>query len=180
MSKELNKLSKTMSYYLRHNPEELGIILDQDGWTEVSDLLTKLQGKQVPIDLLKLETIVSTDNKGRYTIKDGKIRANQGHSTEQVNVTFKEENPPEELYHGTSVSSWEVIKSSGGLKPMSRHYVHLSPNLETAKNVASRRKEKIIILKVKAQDMAEQGYKFYLSDNGVWLTLDVPIRFIQE
>lgn len=180
MSKELTNLSKNLSYYLRHKPEELGLKLEKDGWVEISELLQKLQVKQVSMTQEILEQIVASDNKGRYTIKTGKIRANQGHSTDQVNLTFKKETPPIDLYHGTGVSSWGLIKQSGGLKPMNRHHVHLSPNLETAQTVANRRKEKTIILKIKARAMMMDGYSFYLSENGVWLTDEVPVKYIQE
>lgn len=175
----LNTLSKTLSYYLRHKPEELGLKLEKDGWVEISSLLDKLKEKKMFISLEVLEQIVAQDNKGRYTIKDGKIRANQGHSTSQVSLTFKKETPPIDLYHGTSVSSWDLIKDSG-LKPMSRHHVHLSPDLATAQTVANRRKEKTIILKIKARAMVLDGYLFYLSENGVWLTDEVPVKYIEE
>lgn len=180
MSKELTTLSKTLSYYLRHKPEELGLKLEKDGWVDISNLLQKLQEKNVNMSLSVLEQIVASDNKGRYTIKEGKIRANQGHSTDQVKLDFKKETPPIDLYHGTSVSSWALIKESGGLKPMNRHHVHLSPSLETAQNVANRRKEKTVILVIKARAMMMDGYSFYLSDNGVWLTEEVPVKYIES
>lgn len=177
--KELNQLSKTVSYYLRHKPEELGLKLDKDGWVSIAVLLDKLKEKNVNLDLANLELIVSNDNKGRYTIKDGLIRANQGHSSTQVDLSFKTETPPIDLFHGTSLSNWKIIQESGGLKAMTRHYVHLSPDFNTAQTVANRSKEKTIILKIKARAMLIDGYSFKLSENGVWLIRDVPLKYIE-
>lgn len=180
MSNKLNQLSKTVSYYLRHKPEELGLKLDKDGWVDIDLLLSKLSDKNVPLDRASLNEIVASDNKGRYTIKENSIRANQGHSTSQVDLNFKKETPPIDLFHGTGVSSWDQIKNSEGLNPMSRHYVHLSQDKDTAQKVADRSREKTIILKIKARAMVLDGHSFYLSENGVWLTDSVPLKYIEE
>ena len=125
-----------------------------------------------------LEEIVRTDNKQRYSFNEDKtkIRANQGHSI-NVDVELNEAVPPEILYHGTGEKYVESINTEG-LKPMSRLYVHLSKDIDTAVNVGKRH-GKPVVYKISAGEMHRQGYEFYLSENGVWLTKTVPVNFIK-
>lgn len=125
-----------------------------------------------------IEKIVKEDKKGRYSFNDDKtmIRANQGHSV-KVDVELKEKTPPEILYHGTGEKYIESILKTG-LEKRSRLYVHLSSDVDTAKNVGARH-GKPIILKIKTKEMTDDGFKFYLSENGVWLTDNVPTKYIE-
>lgn len=180
--------SKYLSFLLRHRPEASGLTLDKEGWCSIPDLLAKTN-----FTLQELESIVSQDKKGRYSFRYWEmadagiphtrepiaIRANQGHSTESVKMSFKKAVPPVVLYHGTSKDAWEAIEKQG-LKPMKRHHVHLSADIETAESVAGRRKVTTIVLKVDARAMLAAGYNFYLSDNGVWLIDSVPPNFISK
>lgn len=124
----------------------------------------------------KLEEIVATDEKRRYSFNEDKtlIRANQGHSL-PVDVELKEQGPPEFLYHGTAKRFLENIQAEG-LKPMSRLYVHLSKDKETAIKVGKRHGEPVV-LQVHSGKMFRNGNKFYLSENGVWLIKSVPVRY---
>jgi putative RNA 2'-phosphotransferase len=175
--KETTRLSKLLSYLLRHKPEEFDVTLDENGWADVADLLAKLQakGENVTIDIL--QHIVDTSNKKRFSFnEDGtKIRASQGHSVE-VDLGYSQQQPPELLYHGTVHAFIDSIKKHGLVK-QKRHHVHLSADERTAVIVAQRR-GKPVILKIKAGEMSAAGYPFYLSDNGVWLTDTVPSAFI--
>ncbi len=124
-----------------------------------------------------LEEIVRTDNKQRYSFNEDKtlIRANQGHSI-PVDVELEEKQPPQYLYHGTAERFLDSIMSDG-LKPMSRLYVHLSQDKETAVKVGKRHGSPVV-LKIKAEEMWKDGIKFYLSQNGVWLTKYVDNKYI--
>lgn len=177
--KDLTKLSKFIALILRHKPETIGISLDRNGWASVRELMDGMNQSGHSIDMETLEEIVRTDEKGRYSFNDDKtkIRANQGHSI-NVDVELKETIPPETLYHGTAERFCEGIRKEG-LKPMSRLYVHLSKDVETAVKVGSRH-GKCVVFKVKAGEMSRQGYKFWLSENGVWLTKNVPPIFLEE
>ena len=173
----IEKLSKFISLILRHKPEEVGITLDDFGWAKVEDLINGINNSGRKIDIEILEEIVRTDNKQRYSFNEDKtkIRANQGHSI-PVNIEFKELEPPNTLYHGTATKSLEGIKSQG-IKSMSRLYVHLSKDYETAVNVGSRH-GKCVVLVINAKRMYEDGIKFYLSENGVWLTEYIDPKYI--
>ena len=177
MSK-LDKLSVFISLVLRHQPDAAHITLDEQGWANVEELLNGINKTGRKIDMEILEEIVATDNKQRYSFNQDKtlIRANQGHSI-PVDVELKEQEPPEFLYHGTATRFLDDIMNEG-LKPMSRLYVHLSKNTETALKVGKRHGDPVI-LKIYSGDMYEDGNKFYLSENGVWLTKKVDVKYFE-
>ncbi|MFT6334824.1 MAG: putative RNA 2'-phosphotransferase [Halioglobus sp.] len=175
--KKVYNISKLLSLALRHKPEALGLTLDKNGWARVDDVLNGLEVKGKKVDFLLLQMVVEENNKKRFSFNEAgdKIRANQGHSV-NVDVELKEVDPPEVLYHGTVEKYLDLIKRNG-LKSMNRQHVHLSHETATAENVG-RRRGNPLILKVSAQKMAADGYKFYLSENGVWLTDHVPAKYV--
>lgn len=171
---DLTNTSKFISLILRHKPEAIGITLDNHGWANVNELI-----KGINIDIDTLEEIVNTDKKKRYSFNEDKtkIRANQGHSI-KVDVELQEKEPPMYLYHGTAEKYVDSINKTG-LISKSRLYVHLSKDIETAINVGKRHGIPVIY-KINSEEMYNKGYKFYLSENNVWLTEKVPINFIEK
>lgn len=172
--KQYTRKSKFLSLVLRHKPEEIGITLDKHGWADVKDIL-----RGVGLTSEELKHIVDTDEKMRYSFnEDGtKIRANQGHSV-NVDVELTEMVPPNTLYHGTAIKFINSIMEYGLIKG-SRQYVHLSKDVKTAIKVGKRHGDPVVLM-VDCAAMAEDGYKFYLSANGVWLTNSVPVKYIKE
>ena len=167
-----------MSLVLRHKPETIGVSLDREGWLEVATLIeqSRKHGRELSSDLI--ETVVAENDKQRFAFsEDGlRIRANQGHSIREVELKLKAVAPPEVLFHGTVERFVGSIRSQGLLK-QNRNHVHLSANRETAVSVGSRRGEPVI-LEVRAAEMHRDGYEFYLSENGVWLTEAVPPTYL--
>lgn len=174
----LDKLSKFISLVLRHRPDAANITLDEHGWANVEELLDGMNETGRKIDMEILEKIVVTDNKQRYCFNQDKtlIRANQGHSI-PVDVELKEQEPPEFLFHGTATRFLDDILNDG-LKPMSRLYVHLSKDKETALKVGKRHGTPVI-LKIYSGAMHKDGYRFYLSENGVWLIEKVDVKYFE-
>ena len=168
--------SKFISLILRHKPEVIGISLDEHGWANVDELISGVS-KTHPIDINVLQQIVSEDEKQRYSFNEDKtlIRANQGHSI-PVDVELEEKQPPEILYHGTGKKYVSSIDEQG-LIPKSRLYVHLSSDTDTARKVGQRH-GKPFIYTVRSGDMFRDGYKFFYSANGVWLTKSVPRMYL--
>lgn len=173
---DYTKTSKFLSLILRHNPDAIGISLDEHGWANVDELLEGMS-KEYPIDRDILELIVSSDEKQRYSFNEDKtlIRANQGHSV-LVDVELDELEPPDILWHGTG-EKYEISIDNQGLIPKSRLYVHLSSDVATAKKVGERH-GKLVLYKILSKKMYDDGYKFYLSKNGVWLTNQVPSDYL--
>ena len=176
--KNKESTSKLIALVLRHKPEEIGITLDEHGWANVNELIAGI-AKTQPFDMSMLEEIVSTDEKQRYSFNEDKtlIRANQGHSI-PVDVELEQKTPPELLYHGTGEKYTASIDVQG-LIPKSRLYVHLSPDYDTAVKVGSRH-GKPVVYTVAAGEMQKNGYVFYQSVNGVWLTKNVPVEFLRK
>ncbi len=169
--------SKFISLILRHKPEKIGIALDEHVWENVDELIAGI-AKTQPFNMAMLEEIVNTDEKQRYSFNDDKtlIRANQGHSI-PVDVELEQAIPPKILYHGTGEKYTASIEKEG-LIPKSRLYVHLSADYDTAIKVGSRH-GKPVVYTIDADKMQKEGYAFYLSANGVWLTKKVPADFLQ-
>lgn len=177
MRPELVSTSKFLSLVLRHEPEVIGLALDENGWVEVEQLLEKMAASGNPIGRETLEEVVATNDKRRFAFSgDGRrIRASQGHSIE-IDLALEPVTPPDVLLHGTAERNVASILREG-LHPGERRHVHLSLDAATATRVAIRH-GKPAILKVDARAMAAAGYLFYRSENGVWLTERVPAEYV--
>lgn len=161
--------STRLSYLLRHDKEyEFGVF----GWREVSDLI-----ENHGFMLEDLKEIVETNNKQRFEFSADRqyLRARQGHSI-NVDVELDESEPPIVLYHGTAKHFVKEILEEG-LKPQKRLHVHLTHSIEMALAVGKRHGEPAIF-QVDSMKMFNDGIKFYLSRNGVWLTNNVPTEYI--
>ena len=171
------EISKFMSLVLRHQPEKINVVLDENGWTDVAIFLSQMNTKGFSVDMKKLEEIISINEKQRFALNDtkDKIRANQGHSVE-IDLGLSPTEPPQILYHGTSQNAISSIKEQGITK-QNRQHVHLSAQIETAINVGSRH-GKVVVLTIKALEMHQNGEIFYISDNGVWLTDMIENKYI--
>lgn len=167
-SRRLVKISKYLSKHLRHEPDQLGLMLQPGGWVAIADLLAASARSGFTISMDELQAVVATSDKQRFAIDaTGKlIRANQGHSVE-VDLQLEVATPPDLLYHGTYSDAVAAIRTTG-LQKMSRHHVHLSADRETAERVGSRR-GRSYIFSVDAAAMVADGYEFYRSANHVWL-----------
>ncbi|KOP27979.1 RNA 2'-phosphotransferase [Hapalosiphon sp. MRB220] len=175
----LIKISKYLSKHLRHQPDRIGVKLTPGGWVAVDELLAACQKNQFPITHAELNEVVANNDKKRFAFDSTGtlIRANQGHST-KVDLQLEPVVPPDVLYHGTGHKAVESILQIG-LKKMSRHHVHLSADIATAKTVGSRH-GKPVILTVDSGAMHKAGYGFYCSENGVWLVDHVPPEYLQK
>ena len=176
MKAKSDSTNRFISLILRHKPEVIGITLDEHGWANVEELIAGVNQTRL-LDRAGLEEIVRTDEKQRYAFNADKtkIRANQGHSV-PVDVELEAVTPPEILYHGTGEKYVESIEAQG-LIPKTRLYVHLSGDYETAFQVGSRH-GRPRIYQVHSGQMAADGFTFYRSVNGVWLTKTVPLRYL--
>ncbi len=177
MDASLVRLSKFLSLVLRHQPERIGIVLGPAGWTSVDDLLAAAHRSGIKLDGAMLQRVVAESDKQRFALSADRtrIRANQGHSL-AVDLGLDPRQPPDILYHGTSTRNIDSIGVSG-LLPRRRTHVHLSTDEITAHAVGKRHGHPVV-LRVAAGTMHRAGYQFAQSDNGVWLTRNVPLEYI--
>lgn len=172
----LTKVSKFLSFVLRHQPDAINLTLDSQGWASVTELIDKAKPQITLTHELIKKTVIDND-KNRFSLSKNEqyIRANQGHSI-KIDLKLMPEEPPTFLYHGTATRFLDSIKQEG-LKPGKRHHVHLSKDIATATDVGQRY-GKPVILQVSAGAMRQQGLEFFLSNNGVWLTVHVSPNFL--
>ena len=120
--------------------------------------------------------MIARSVKRRYEIEGTSIRALYGHSVpakiEKVRAT-----PPPVLFHGTAATTADRILREG-LRPMRRQYVHLSIEVDTARQVGRRKGPQPVILQVAAGLAAAAGVAFYRGNEMVWLADGVPPGFI--
>lgn len=179
MSKNEINISKFLSLVLRHQPETIAITLDQNGWADVNDLIEKANNYGIKFDRETLNHIVATNPKKRFAFNDtlDKIRASQGHSVE-IELGYTNQKPPEILFHGTAEKFVQSILDTG-LEKGNRQQVHISADFETAIKVGQRH-GKPFVFKVLAEKMYNDNFEFFISDNGVWLTDNVPTKYLKQ
>jgi len=172
------ELSKEISYALRHAPQEYGLHLDEQGWVSIDNLISALK-KQERFKLVTendIEKMIQTSEKKRHEICNGKIRALYGHSISEK-IIKKAIKLPDELYHGTAHRYVDSIFKIG-LIPKDRQYVHLSQDADTAIIVGKRRDENPVILKIDSKQAWNDGIKFYLGNENIWLSDSIPVDYI--
>lgn len=172
-------LSKFLSLLLRHKPETINLKLDRNGWADLDELISKLKADGKKTSLEHIQEMVESNNKQRFKLdlKNNRIRANQGHSI-PIDMEFEPIKPPQFLYHGTAKRNIPSIQKLG-IQKQDRQHVHLSPDLKTAE-IVGKRHGKPVIFVVDSEAMFEKGFDFFLSENGVWLTGEVPSEFFKE
>lgn len=177
--RQRTRISKYLSKHLRHAPAALGLELAPGGWVRVDELLAACQRAGLPISFEQLVEVVVTNGKQRFAFDESRqrIRANQGHSVE-VDLELSPLEPPPVLFHGTAAQTLPAIRRDGLLR-MSRHHVHLSADVATARTVGARH-GRPVVLKVDAAALHQAGFVFFRSQNGVWLVEHVPPRFLDE
>lgn len=166
--RELVRLSKRLSKWLRHDPQGIGLEPDAAGWVPVEVLLRQANAAGTTITRADLDAVVARNNKQRYEFDESgtSIRARQGHSI-PVELGYTAVEPPPILFHGTAEHLVDVIMAEG-LRPMRRHAVHLSADVETARAVGGRH-GRPVVFDVAAERMHRDGQSFYRTGNGVWL-----------
>lgn len=168
------KISKFLSFILRHNPQSIKLKLDAQGWADIGELIAN--SKEIKLTRELIEEVVQENDKQRFSIDGDRIRANQGHSI-SIDLALEAVKPPKILYHGTATRFLDSIMQEG-LTKQSRQHVHLSKDIETAK-IVGQRHGKVVILEINSEKMFHEGYAFYLSENGVWLTDRVVTQYLK-
>ena len=187
--RRLTKLSKFLALILRHQPERFGLVLDEEGWASLSEVMEILRGLPnfrwaTHADVMTVVEGGKSNGPGgldvekrRFEVAEGRIRARYGHSLAQL-IHYERCGPPTTLYHGTSPDSLAAIRREG-LKPMERQYVHLSPDPEIATRVGARHDDRPVILTVRAAEAHAAGIAFHQADGSVYLAKRIPVEYLE-
>lgn len=173
-------ISRKMSYALRHNPEKYGLKLALDGSVPLETFLKAMNDMhhfQPKLREAEIRDIMAHSDKQRFAIEEGRIRALYGHSF-PTQIQHKEAVPPDILFHGTSHAALDSIMREG-LLPMDRQYVHLSADIQTARQVGARRDSKPVILKIDAAKASADGIRFYIGNDKVWLADGISPSYLE-
>ena len=176
---DYTKLSKEISYALRHAPWKYELELDSEGFVSVEQLINAINESgnyDRLINVNDLEYIIKNSDKKRHEIQGDKIRALYGHSI-PMHISKDVIVPPDVLYHGTTHKALDSILSAG-LKPMGRQYVHLSVDADTAMQVGKRRDNDPVILVIDAHKAYADGNCFYRGNDKVVLADHIPPEYI--
>ena len=174
---DVRAVSKRLAYVLRHDPASVGVELDEGGWVDIDALLAGLAAHGRPVSRAELDRAVEKNDKQRYAVVDGRIRAVHGHSV-RVDLGYAPESPPDVLWHGTAATALDAILADG-LQPRSRRLVHLSEDEATATTVGARHGRPVLLRVHAARLAAETGQAFFRSSSGIWLTDAVPADYLE-
>lgn len=174
----VEKLGRFVSGVLRHFPDRFGLNMDENGWVDFESLVRVVRRKFKWANRWLVKALVYSDSKGRYELKDGKIRARYGHS---VNVELKDYPIAEEdvLYYGTSEEEAQRLLELG-IKPVNQTYVHLSTTIEKSVEVARLRTDEPIILEIDAKRAREDGIRIVKANDFIALAKEIPPEYIRR
>ena len=169
------EVSRFMSYLLRHNPK--GLRMNAGGFLRLDDLLRKIR-ERYDVDEAFIRDIICSEDKPRFQILDGKIRALYGHTVD-VEIDLPEDESVDVLYHGTTAEAASKILKKG-LRSMKRKWVHLSTTKDTATGVGERRTPNPVILVIDAAKARRDGIRFYKATDRVYLSKTIPSKYIKQ
>jgi putative RNA 2'-phosphotransferase len=172
------QISKLLALILRHRPDRFDIVLDPEGYASLKDVLVALRAHFPDATEEDVVAVVETiePDKRRYTLSDGEIRANYGHSLTS-RIAHEQGTPPAVPWHGTTNPAVPNIVERG-LLPMKRQYVHLTVDSVLAERVGARRGTPRVI-KVDAARAHADGVVFHRANDSFWLADEVAARYLQ-
>jgi putative RNA 2'-phosphotransferase len=169
------QVSRLASLWLRHQPEKAGLTLDDEGWADLSDLRAALLPHEIDISEELLAAWLKMDEKHRFEVAQGRVRARFGHSLPLQ--TLHPGKPPAQLYCGIPLC-YVASTLKEGLKPRKRQHVHLTPHKRVAREAASNRGNTAAVVSIDAHAAFEAGVAFYPRGEGVWLSEAIAPQFL--
>jgi len=179
------RLSKTLSWILRHGAKSEGLYMRSDGYIRVNDLLASPRlSSPTPLDFATLQRIVENDSKKRYMLLESPdeaaptagdvwwIRANQGHSLKEIQLDLKPILSAADIpmaVHGTNRTAWKSIAVQG-LSKRTRNHIHLAQGVPEDGVISGMRQSAQVLIYINVQKALDAGLSFFLSENGVVLT----------
>jgi putative RNA 2'-phosphotransferase len=172
---EPERISRFLSFLLRHNPKDYSLEFDRRGFMPWGQLVAQVRGRFPEVTEQELLQVIEEPVKKRFELIGGKVRATYGHSF-PVELELENVEPPSRLYHGTARDLARNFLREG-LEPRDRRHVYLSQSLEEALEVGKRRDPRPAILIVDSRTAHLEGVRFY-SSGRLYLAEEIPPRFL--
>lgn len=169
------RISRFLSYLLRHRPKEYPLALDSRGFAPWSEVVATVQERFPECTEEQIRVVVTGADKKRFELKDTKVRATYGHSF-PVDLGLEPVEPPPQLYYGTARDLARSILRKG-LRPRDRQYVHLSASVDEAIAVGKRWDPAPALIIVDALAAYAGGVRFFLS-GPLFLAESVSAKFL--
>jgi len=176
---EVKKLSSILVGILRHFPQQFNVELDEHGWGDVEEIRKAIKNRIDRFYWLKKKHIVAlalTDEKGRYQLKEGKIRATYAHTID-VDLSDLPDADVDVLYYPVTEEEAEIVLEQG-LLPTDRSKVHLSRTLEKAMEAGRMRVDNPVILVVDARKAMEDGVVIKKAGRDVYITDEIDAKYL--
>jgi putative RNA 2'-phosphotransferase len=171
----LDRLSRFLSFLLRHRPPDYPLAFDRQGFVPWTELVARVKTRFPDATDEDIRGIVAGSDKQRFELRGDRVRATYGHSF-AVDLGGESIAPPDELYYGTARDLAQGVLREG-LKPRGRAYVHLSAAVDDAIAVGRKRDPIPAVIVVDARSAHESGVEFY-SSGPLFLAPAIPPEFL--
>jgi putative RNA 2'-phosphotransferase len=179
--RELDHLGRVVTGILRHFPDKYGLQVDEKGWIPVPQLVRAISAQHRGYRWLRVHHLVAiaeTDAKGRYEVKDDRIRATYGHTLD-VALDLPTDNIPDQLFFPVTPEEAAVVLEVG-LRPSDRKRVHLSKTAEDARSAGAVRTPTPVILAIDTRKARAAGITIMQAGKTVFLADGVPAEFLSR
>ncbi len=169
---EIDRIGRMMAGILRHFPERFELQMDGRGWVDLEQFVESIKrSRQNYGRWLRTEHIhalVETDEKGRYQIDGGMVRATYAHSVD-VNLDDLPEATADHLYFPVAEEELDMVLETG-LRPSDRNMIHLSATPEKAYSAGRVHMHDPIILEVDVGKANHGGNFIFRAGKSVYVT----------
>jgi putative RNA 2'-phosphotransferase len=174
-----NRLSRFLALVLRHRAHEFDLKVDDEGFVSIEALLDVIRSQNGMDGVVRenLEAIAREGDRRRYEISGDFIRATYGHSFRRP-IRYQEVAPPDRLFVSVPTAQIPHVRVTG-LRPEDRQYLHLSGTEEEAREIGDRRNVEHVVVTVLAGEAAVAGIPFHRPTEGLYLTTQLPPRFLE-
>ncbi|HEX8620544.1 MAG TPA: RNA 2'-phosphotransferase [Allosphingosinicella sp.] len=173
------RISKSLSYWLRHKPQAGGLTLDRAGWAPVVGVLAALRKAGLPGDAESLFEVIAGSDKNRFELSEDRasVRARQEHSVE-VDLDWPAAEPARASVprHRRTLPRGHLRRGAEADEAAPRPPLARSGDRDSGRSAP----REAVILRVASGRMAADGHVFRLSGNGVWLTDGVPPGYLER
>lgn len=179
---EIDRVGRMMAGILRHFPERFGLTMDGRGWVDLNEFVNSIRASRPNyarwLRPEHIQALVDTDEKGRYQIDGGMIRATYAHSV-NVNLDDLPEATVDTLYFPVAEEELDLVLETG-LRPSDRNMIHLSATPDKAYSAGRVHNPDPILLEVNVRGSTDAGNFIFRAGKTVYITQAVEPEFLSK